>query len=86
MKTLKQYINDWFEDKVSYDDVHNIYNDRDFWSAWDKLQADIDLGGIQWCFEWHMEEPPLTEERSKFINEAIDNYIKKNIQPKYVQY
>lgn len=86
MKTLKQFINDWFEDQVSYDDVREIYDDRDFWSAWDKLQADIDLGGIQWCFEWYMEEPELTPEREQLIKGAIDHYIRNHIRPRYIRY
>ena len=86
MKSIKQQINDWFEDRVDYDADKFLYNDEDFWQAWQELETDIDNGGIQWCFEWHMDMPELTEKRSEFIKKAINNYIFKHLRDKYVNY
>ena len=83
---IKDFINKWFEDRVAYDEEQEVYNNKDFWTAWDELEKDIDLGGIQWCFEWYMESPSLTETREKYIKSAIYNYIKFKIKPMYVNY
>lgn len=84
--TIKEYIKKYFEDHVQWNDKYNMWDDRDFWQAWDELDIDAEKGGVQWCYEWYQDEPPLTQAREKFILSAIDNYIKRNIKPIYVNY
>ena len=83
---LKEFINKWFDDKVRYAEDLGVYYDQDFWNAWDELEKDIDLGGIQWCFEWYMESPSLTDAREKYIKSAVDNYIRTKVKPMYINY
>ena len=83
---IKDFINRWFENQVRYDEVLEVYNDQDFWNAWDKLDKDMDTGGVQWCFEWYMDSPSLTETREKYIKSAVYNYIRNKIKPMYVNY
>ena len=83
---IKDFINRWFENQVRYDEVLEVYNDQDFWNAWDKLDKDMDTGGVQWCFEWYMDSPSLTDAREKYVKSAVDNYIRTKVKPIYVNY
>ena len=84
--TIKEYIKRHFENYVEWNAKYDMWDDESFYRVWDRLEKDIDLGGIQWALEWYMDEPTLTPARSKYISTAIDNYIKKNIRPIYVNY
>lgn len=81
--TIKQFIDKFFKDECPFDWNSYTYYASDFWRAWDLLESNIDTGGIQWAFEWYMDEPPLSENRTEFIRDAIDAYIRKNIMPVY---
>lgn len=77
--TIKQYIRKYFEEKVDFDEDTGLFFEQDFWRAWDELRLNMDMG-IQWCFEWYYDQPPLTKEREAFIKKAVDNYINNNLK------
>lgn len=83
--TIKQFLDKYFEDSVPYDDERGVYIDQSFWDAWDKIEQDIDRGGIQWALEWY-DDAYLTEDREKYICKAIYKYIQTKIKPIYINY
>ena len=86
--TIKQYLDKYFEDYVSGDYTNSsnpvyVYNEQSFWDAWNKLEQDIDLGGLQWALEWRLDEPALSAQRKQFVLNSIEKYIKNNLKPIY---
>ena len=81
--TIKQFLDKYFEDYVEYNQDKFIYVEQGFWNSWDKLEQDIDLGGIQWALEWYLDAPALSNARETFIKNAISKYIKNNLKPVY---
>lgn len=72
--TLKDKITAYFEERL-FPDENGLYSNNDFHSVWTRISNGIDMGGIQWFFEWRDDAPTLTESRSEFIKNAIDKFI-----------
>lgn len=81
--TIKEFINQFFAEKVEYNEDSGLFYETDFWYAWDKLDNELDEGGAQWCFEWYEESPQISKARENFIKNAVTNYIKKYLYLKY---
>lgn len=81
--TIKQYLDKYFEDYVELNGDTLVYSEQSFWDAWDKLEQDIALGGIQWALEWRLDEAPLSAQRKQFILNGIEKYIKNTLKPIY---
>ena len=81
--TIKQYLDKYFEDYVELNKDTLVYSEQSFWDAWDKLEQDIDLGGLQWALEWRLDEAPLSAQREQFILNSIEKYIKNTLKPIY---
>ena len=79
--TLKDKITAYFEENI-FSDVKGLYSNNDFHSVWSRMIDGIDIGGIQWFFEWRDDEPPLTESRSAFIKNGIEKFVLK-LKPEF---
>lgn len=80
--TIKQYIDKYFDEHVSFDDYSEAYKAEDFWEYWDKLESKL-KSGAQLCFDWYIESPAISEKREKFIKEAVNRYIENNLKKAY---
>lgn len=80
--TIKESINKHFEKSVKFDFYTETYDETDFWLAWGVICKGMSCG-IQWFFDWHQDQPPLSDKREEFIKKAVDNYIRKNLKKVY---
>lgn len=80
--TIKQYLDKYFEDHVEYNQELDVYSEKDFYDCWDQIQEWMDKG-VQWCFDLE-DRPTFTEARNKYIDTAVNNYIKNIVKPIYL--
>lgn len=79
--TLKNKITAYFQEHL-FQDENGLYSNNDFYSVCDKVSDGIEMGGIQWFFEWRDDAPPLTESRSEFIKNGIEKFVLK-LKPEF---
>lgn len=81
MKTLKTLIDEYFEERVSVDEITCCHHYDVFLNTYYTLMEDLERYGVDGIFpEWYDFVPDCWD---KYLIPAIKKYVKAVLEPKY---